>query len=151
LRPADPEDFPYKQYDFTSAEIQSPVASKATLFVRVFAEFDQYLDTDTERKERYSVETLLSYQQEKFNTVPYIFIFGDNESGKTITLDIFRNLDYRPLKGTSIPSADVYEYYGTSNGFTPTLLEDEMEGLEHDSEKLKMHRTVIAKVQRSPE
>ena len=60
--------------------------------------------------------TLLTYQQEKLQTVPYLFCYGDNESGKSTVLQVLKSLCYQPMYGVTIPSADLYGYLEDSDG-----------------------------------
>jgi hypothetical protein len=82
---------------------------------------------------------LLSYQQEKMRTVPYIYFIGDNESGKTVALSLMNWLCYRPMLGVTIPSADVYGYLDDSEA-PGTILEDEAQGLYKDLDKAKIYK-----------
>ena len=80
-----------------------------------------------------------TYQQEKFNTAPQLFFVGDNESGKTRALELIAGIGYRCLYGTSFPSADIFTFLGTEE--MATLCEDEIQGLEKETDKIKIYKT----------
>jgi hypothetical protein len=64
---------------------------------------------------------------------------GDNESGKTVALNLLNWLCYRPMLGVTIPSADTYGYLDDSEA-PGTILEDEAQGLQRDMEKSKIYK-----------
>jgi hypothetical protein len=130
-----PNEFPYEPYDYCEA----PVPSREELFWKVREEFDLFLDVESIWKDYLAACVLLSYQQEKLRTVPYPFFVGDNESGKTVALNLLNWLCYRPMLGVAIPSADIYGYLDDSDA-PGTILEDETQGLQRDMDKSKIYK-----------
>lgn len=126
---------PYEPYEYYEGKIPE----RKELFDRVFNEFDLFLDLETNYKEFLAACVLLSYQQEKVRTVPYAFLYGDNESGKTVAATLLKSLVYRPLYGVSIPPADIYGYLGDADS-PGCIIEDEAQGLHKDFDKLKIYK-----------
>jgi len=136
IKPTPPSKYPYPPYVFDfNDKLKAP--DPKILFEKVLQEFRRYVDVEDEIRVLMSSTTMLSYVQELFETISYIHLLGDNESGKTHTLLLFAALCYRPLYGVSIPSADLYTFLG-SDGHIPTIIEDEIQGVERDSEKAKI-------------
>jgi len=93
--PKERQKFPYEPYAYYLGQ----VPTREDLFWKVRTEFHSFVDLEPTWLEVLSSCVLLSYQQEKLLTVPYIYVFGDNESGKTTVLQILYFLCYRPLFG----------------------------------------------------
>ncbi len=130
-----PSEFPYEAYGFF--EGQAP--SREDLFWKIRDEFNLFLDVESIWKDYLAACVLLSYQQEKLRTVPYPYFVGDNESGKTVALNLLNWLCYRPMLGVTIPSADVYGYLDDSDA-PGTILEDEAQGMQKDMDKAKIYK-----------
>ena len=130
-----PSEFPYEAYGYFEGE----VLSLEKLFWKIRDEFNLFLDVESIWKDYLAACVLLSYQQEKLRTVPYPYFVGDNESGKTVALNLLNWLCYRPMLGVTIPSADVYGYLDDSDA-PGTILEDEAQGLQKDSDKAKIYK-----------
>ena len=139
VKPTSPEKYPYTPYVFSWKEDLSEPDPRQ-LYEEVLDEFRRFVDIEDEIRVLMASAVMLTYIQEDFETVPYIYLLGDNESGKTHTLNLFAALCYRPLYGVSIPSADLYTFLGTG-GHIPTIIEDEIQGVERDTEKAKIWKT----------
>ena len=130
-----PNEFPYEPYGV----YEGTLPNREELFWKVREEFDLFLDVEPIWKDYLAACVLLSYQQEKTRTVPYVYFVGDNESGKTVALNLLNWLCYRPMLGVTIPSADVYGYLDDSEA-PGTILEDEAQGLQRDMDKAKIYK-----------
>lgn len=130
-----PGEFPYETYGF----YEGALSSREELFWKVREEFNLFLDVESIWKDYLAACVLLSYQQEKLRTVPYVYFVGDNESGKTVALNLLNWLCYRPMLGVTIPSADTYGYLDDSDA-PGTILEDEAQGLQRDMDKAKIYK-----------
>ncbi len=130
-----PDEYPYEKYGY----YENALPSMEELFWKVRDEFNLFLDVEPIWKDYLAACVLLSYQQEKARTIPYIYFVGDNESGKTVALNLLNWLCYRPLLGVTIPSADVYGYLDSSDA-PGTILEDEAQGLQRDMDKAKIYK-----------
>jgi hypothetical protein len=145
LRPRSPRSYPYEPYvveDFT-------VKARAELVDLVRAEVDKFVDAEPEEKAIFTGLIILSYCQEFFETIPYLYLVGDNSSGKSHLLQLFNHLCYRPLYGVSLTHADIYSYL-EDDGLPLTILEDEFQGSEKDNEKMKVYKAGYKKDARVP-
>jgi hypothetical protein len=128
-------EFPYEPYGV----FEGNIPTREELFWKVREEFDLFLEVEPIWKDYLAACVLLSYQQEKTRTVPYVYFVGDNESGKTVALNLLNWLCYRPMLGVTIPSADVYGYLEDSES-PGTIIEDEAQGLQRDMDKAKIYK-----------
>jgi hypothetical protein len=132
-------EFPYPPYGY----YEHAIPNREDIFWPVRNEFDTFVDVDPIWKEYGAACVLLSYQQEKLLTVPYPFLLGDNESGKSSFLGVLGALSYRPLLAVTLPAADIYGYLGVSDS-PGVILEDEAQGLDKDFEKVKIYKAGYA-------
>jgi hypothetical protein len=145
LRPRSPRSYPYEPYvveDFT-------IKARAELVELVRAEVDKFVDAEPEEKAIFTGLIILSYVQELFETAPYLYLVGDNSSGKSHLLQLFNHLCYRPLYGVSLTHADIYSYL-EDDGPPLTILEDEFQGSEKDNEKMKVYKAGYKRGARVP-
>jgi hypothetical protein len=133
--PKERQNIPYEPYGFS--EEQTP--SQKELAEQIRNEFETWIDVEPIWKDVLTACVLLTYQQEKLQTVPYLFLYGDNESGKSTVLNVLKNLCYRPMYGVTIPSADLYGYLEDSDG-QGCILEDEVQGIHKDTDKIKIYK-----------
>jgi hypothetical protein len=134
--PKESRQIPYEPYGF----YQEAVPSREELYWKARNEFDTWIDVEPIWKDVLTSCTLLSYHQEKLQTVPYLFLYGDNESGKSTVLQLLKFLCYRPMYGVTVPSADLYGYLEDSDGIG-CILEDEIQGIHKDLDKVKIYKT----------
>lgn len=132
-------EFPYHPYGY----YEHAIPNREDLFWRVQNEVDTFVDVDPIWKDYGAACVLLSYQQEKLLTVPYPFLLGDNESGKSSFLSVLASLCFRPMLSIAIPAADVYGYLGDTDS-PGMILEDEAQGLDKDWEKVKIYKAGYA-------
>jgi hypothetical protein len=132
VRPPTKEMCPYPPYRYYDGVVDTNALMK-----EVYAEFDSFADADARYKHRWTVETFMTYQHEKLTTVPYEFLMGGEGSGKTHVGMVMSYLMYRPLWGVSFPAADIFTYLSMHQG--GTIIEDEVQGIERDRDKLKIY------------
>jgi len=133
--PKDVKRIPYQPYGFYKGK----VSSREELFWKVRNEFHSFVDVEGIWKDVLSACVLLSYQQEKLLTVPYVFLYGDNESGKSTVLQLLKFLCYRPMYGVTVPAADIYGYLEDVDSIG-CVLEDEVQGIRKDIDKIKIYK-----------
>jgi len=133
--PKEAHEIPYEPYGY----YEHTIPNREDLFWKVRDEFDLFLDVESIYKDFLAACVLLSYQQEKVRTVPYVYFYGDNESGKTVALTLLSKLCYRPMFGVTIPYADLYGYLDDVDS-PGTILEDEIQGLWKDLDKSKIYK-----------
>jgi hypothetical protein len=126
---------PYEPYGC----FEGSIPSREKLFCQVREEFQTFIDIEDVWKDVLSSCTLLTYHQENLQTTPYIFLYGDNESGKSTVLQVLKLLCYRPMYGVTIPSADLYGYLEDSDGIG-CIFEDEVQGIQKDTDKIKIYK-----------
>jgi hypothetical protein len=127
---------PYLPYSF----YEGSLPNMEEIYSKIYDEFDEYCDVEPIWKHVLTAAVLLTFQQEKLQTVPYLYLFGDNEAGKTTVLNVLNELCYRPMFGVTVPSADIYGYLEDSDCI-PTILEDEIQGIEKDEDKVKIYKS----------
>lgn len=120
--PKEIKHIPYEHYGY----FEGSVPNREDLFWKINQEFQRFIDVENIWKDVLSACVLLSYHQEKLQTVPYLFLYGDNESGKSTVLQLLRFLCYRPMYGVTVPSADLYGYLEDLDSIG-TILEDEIQ------------------------
>lgn len=135
FQPKDMKRVPYQPYGF----FKGKVPSREDLFWKVRNEFHSFIDVESIWKDLLAACVLLSYQQEKLMTVPYIFLYGDNESGKSTVLQLLNVLCYRPMYGVTVPAADIYGYLEDVDSIG-CVLEDEVQGIRKDIDKIKIYK-----------
>jgi len=135
FQPKDEKRIPYQPYGYYKGK----VPSREDLFWKVRNEFHSFIDVESIWKDLLAACALLSYQQEKLLTVPYIFLYGDNESGKSTVLQLLNILCYRPMYGVTVPAADIYGYLDDVNSIG-CVLEDEVQGIHKDLDKIKIYK-----------
>jgi hypothetical protein len=134
--PKEAKNVPYEPYGY----YEGPLPNREELFRKVRNEFETWVDVEPIWKDVWTTCVLLSYHQEKLQTVPYLFLYGDNESGKSTVLQVLKSLSYRPMYGVTIPSADLYGYLEDSDGIG-SILEDEVQGIQKDTDKIKIYKS----------
>src|SRR5690348_1873455 len=83
-----------------------------SLFHKVKAIFKKYVDAEDRYITLLAASTILSYYQDKFGTIHYIVIVGDNGSGKNSALLVYRMLGYRVFYVTAASAANYYTFLG---------------------------------------
>lgn len=142
--PKEAKGFPYEPYGFYDGDVDV-----GSLFCEVKQWMQKLIDIEPIYHDILAVCVLLSYQQEKMQTVPYLFIYGDNESGKTTVLKVLNKMCYRPLFGVTIPTADLYGYLEDEDAIG-CILEDEIQGVEKDTDKIKIYKSGYARGAKVP-
>jgi hypothetical protein len=133
--PKDTKRSPYEPYGY----FEGKIPNRENLYWKVRNEIQTFIDLEPIWYEVISSSVLLTYQQEKFQTVPYLFVYGDNESGKSTVLQLLKSLCYRPMYGVTVPSADIYGYLEDVNSIG-CIMEDEIQGIDKDTDKIKIYK-----------
>ena len=144
LKARHPKTYPYEPYVIEDFNVKTRVE----LVELVWAEVEKFIDAEPHEKGLFTAFIILSYLQEFFEALPYLYLLGDCASGKSHLLQLFQHLCYRPLYGVSIPAADIYTYL--EDDVPLTLLEDEFQGSERDTEKMKIFKAGYKKCGKVP-
>jgi len=134
IEPRSPRSYPYKPYVVTDFGIKT----RLELIDLIHREVERFMDAEPEEKATFTAFILLSYVQELFDAIPYLYLVGDCESGKSHLLNLMSELCYRPLAGVSHTAADLYSYL--EDDVPLTIIEDEFQGSEKDNEKMKIYK-----------
>jgi hypothetical protein len=105
---------------------------------------ERFVDTDPRNSTLLSLYTITSYFQDKFSTVPYVWLVGDNGSGKNSILMTYASLGYRAFYMTGASGANICEYLGTTEDGQGTIAEDELGDLDNDEYKRRLYMTGYA-------
>jgi hypothetical protein len=103
--------------------------------VRKFYTKDYFVDTDPKNSTVLALYTITSYFQDKFSTVAYIWLVGDNGSGKNSVLITYSWLGYRVFYMAGASGANICEYLGTIEEGQGTIAEDELGDMDDDPYK----------------
>jgi hypothetical protein len=112
--------------------------------VRKFYTKDYFVDTEPKNSTLLALYTITSYFQDKFSTVPYIWLIGDNGSGKNSILMTYSWLGYRVFYMSGASGANICEYLGTVEEGQGTVAEDELGNLDEDEYKKLLYMTGYA-------
>lgn len=112
--------------------------------VRKFYTKDYFVDTEPRNSTLLALYTITSYFQDKFSTVPYIWLIGDNGSGKNSILMTYSWLGYRVFYMSGASGANICEYLGTVEDGQGTIAEDELGDLDKDDYKKLLYMTGYA-------
>lgn len=135
FQPKDVKRIPYDSYGYYKGE----VTHREDLFWKIREEFHSFIDVEPIWQNVLAACVMFTYQQEKLLTVPYIFVYGDNESGKSTVLQLLKFLCYRPMYGVTVPAADIYGYLDDVDSIG-CVLEDEVQGIRKDIDKIKIYK-----------
>jgi CRISPR/Cas system CSM-associated protein Csm2 small subunit len=111
---------------------------------RIFYTKHRFADTDPHNSTLLTLYTIASYFQDKFSTVPYIWLIGDNGSGKNSILITYAWLGYRVFYMAGATGANMCEYLGTVEEGEGTLAEDENDNMDKDPYKRLLYMTGYA-------
>jgi hypothetical protein len=105
---------------------------------------DYFVDTEPKNSTLLALYTVTSFFQDKFSTVPYIWLIGDNGSGKNSILITYSWLGYRVFYMSGASGANICEYLGTVEEGQGTVAEDELGDLDNDPYKKLLYMTGYA-------
>jgi hypothetical protein len=105
---------------------------------------EYFVDTESHNTTLLTLYSITSYFQDKFSTVPYIWLIGDNGSGKNSILITYAWLGYRVFYVSGASGANICEYLGTVEEGQGTIAEDELGDLDNDPYKKLLYMTGYA-------
>lgn len=105
---------------------------------------EYFVDTDPKNSTILSLYTITSYFQDKFSTVVYIWLIGDNGSGKNSILITYSWLGYRVFYMERGKAQHILEYLGMVEEGQGTIAEDELSDLDNDPDKKGVYMTGYA-------
>jgi len=115
------EELPQKALLLTKTATE--YGSKKDLVKEIQAFIHEYVDIEPEDEEKATYYILLTWIQDKLNTIPYLRVLGDKGSGKSRFEDVVGKLCYKPSKfGGATRAAPIYRIMEKWHG---TLVFDE--------------------------
>jgi hypothetical protein len=98
----------------------------------------RYNDQDQHIINLLAADIVLSHFQDLFSTIHYVNVVGPNEAGKSSIGYTFEYTGYRVVKATSISAPNYYRTLGTIEPGQCTIIEDEADNIEEDSDKMRI-------------
>ena len=144
IRPPRKEEYPYPPYEFTTIEEVEEYVNKAknsnveSLYIKAKDIVLKYVDQEEPIIIILAADIFWSYFQDLFPTTHYINVTGDNETGKSTIGYVFQYTGYRPVKASAISTANYYRTVGIIEPGQSTMIEDEADHIEEDTNKSKI-------------
>jgi len=123
----------YTPYEFYDGEINIQELVK-----EIYSIVDEHIDAPESQKIRWVIEIITSYVASFLPYVPYDFIVGDEETGKTTTGTILSKLCYRALFTQYLTAPNVYTYL--ENHPDSTIILENGEDLDRDKDLANVFR-----------
>jgi len=148
LRPPHIEENPYEPYEFNNAKSLNdyylPLAKKVTidsLYQKIKSMVRLFNDIDDFTLNLFSINAIGSYFQDRLSTVHYLFVVGGNGTGKSALGDTFECLGYRVVNITNATEAFWYRVLGSVEFGQVTIVAEEVDKLDENSQILNMLKT----------
>ena len=147
LKPPALEEYLHNPYEFLSNEDIEHVIGQAknetifSLYEKAKSIISKYIDQEEHIINLIATDVMFSYFQDRFNTVHYTGIFGDNGSGKSSIGDIFEALAYRAMNTTDPTPANIFRSLGSVEAGQITLILDEAEKVDQSPEMMAILKT----------
>lgn len=142
----------YEPYIFTSKEeilnLINEVKTKdnpQTLFYMIKYQWKRYVNESDIHLSLCAADCIFTIFQDRIGITHYLFFVADTEAGKSSNLHLFARLAYRAFMGIDISTANIYRFYGKEYAGIGTLIEDEIDDLDDQHEKLKMYKSGYTK------
>jgi len=148
IKPLEPSQCGYLPYNFTTHEIKQITTkkiSKNLLLDKIKEQISKYIVLSHLDLHLILGDVMLTYEQEHINTIHFLFVVGETESGKSTIAHFFRWMGYRCLYGEDIPNADIYNFLGTDEEGAGTIAEDEAQEIGINREKIRTYKNSYSK------
>jgi hypothetical protein len=135
---------PYTPYEFKTHEEPNQYLQRAknetldSIYQRIKKIVKKYNDVDEKTITLLSANILGSYFQDRFSTVHYLLIVGDNGTGKSVFGDTFECLGYRPVNITNATEAFWFRIFGTNEFGQVTVIAEEADKIDENSQIMAM-------------
>lgn len=147
LKPPALEEYLHNPYEFLSSEELEHFITKAkketifSLYEKAKSIISKYIDQEEYVINLVTIDVIFSYFQDRFNTVHYTGIFGDNGTGKSSIGDIVEALAYRAMNTTDPTPANIFRSLGSVEAGQITLILDEAEKVDQSSDMKSILKT----------
>lgn len=141
--PIEREDTPYESYEFSKLYfnlLKNNPPTKENLLEKIETRIKRYVDTTKKNRIVILIDTFLTYCQDQIDTVHYLFVVGDTESGKSTIGHLIKNIGYRVQYQTDLNYAGIYNFYGTKEEACGTIIEDEAQDLGENKNKIRLYK-----------
>jgi hypothetical protein len=144
LEPPHEEEYPYNPYEFQEINDLNCYLQRAkketvdSIYQQIKSIVRQFNDVNDKTITLLSAYILGSYFQDRLSTVHYLFIVGDNGTGKSVFGDTFECLGYRVVKITNATEAFWFRIFGTIEPGQVTIVAEEVDKLEENSQIMSM-------------
>ncbi len=136
LYPPPENEYLHEPYEFGSEEEIKSIINLAkketifTLFKKGRSIASRYMDQEVQIINLVSIDLIFSYFQDRFNTVHYTGIFGDNGTGKSSIGDVAEAMYYRSFNTTDPTAPNIFRSLGNVEPGQITLILDEAEKVD---------------------
>jgi hypothetical protein len=144
LRPPFREECPYIPYEFKSPEEPNLYLQRAkretidSIYQKVKYLVKAFDDVGEETLTVLSADIVASYFQDRCSTVHYLFILGDNGTGKSALGHTFECLGYRAVNITNTTESFWFRVFGTNEAGQVTIIAEEFERIDDRSQIMAM-------------
>src|SRR5215212_4151817 len=158
LRPPEREEYPYTPYEFSSLEEINRYKDKILnenididfLFQKSKSIISKYNNQDDYKLNLVAADVILSYFQDRFSTIHYDYIVGDNGSGKSSLGDTFGAIAYRAVNMTDPTAPNLFRLLGPVESAQCTMILEEAERIDKSPELMAILKTGYARNGRVP-
>jgi hypothetical protein len=112
-----------------------------TLFSKIKTQWKKYVNESDNHISLCCGDCIFTLFQDRLGITHYLFFVGDNEVGKSTNLFMFKYLAYRAFLAIDVSVANIYRFYGNEFEGIGTFLEDEIDDLDEQPDKLKMYKS----------
>jgi len=143
IAPIEREDTPYESYEFSKSYLdllKNNPPTKENLMEQLETKIKKYIDANNCNRTVILIDTFITYCQDQIDTVHYLFIVGDTESGKSTIGHLIKNVGYRVQYQTDLNYAGIYNFYGTREEACGTIIEDEAQDLNSNKDKIRLYK-----------
>ncbi len=146
LVPPERTEYLSKEYNFSSVEEIEYFIKVAknecldSIFQRVKLIWTKYIDVDEDFITICVADTIFSYFQDKLGMTHYLWIVGNNNTGKSNILLLFSLLGYRAVYDTAITPANIYNFGSQLEEGQCIIIEDELDDIDFQDDKKKLYK-----------
>ncbi|WP_196817223.1 hypothetical protein [Candidatus Nitrosocosmicus oleophilus] len=150
LLPPSQEEYLHIPYEFESVDELDTYIKKCetegilSMYRRVKSIVSKCIDQDETVINLISIDIVFSYFQDRFNTVHYTGVFGDNGTGKSSIGDVVEVLAYRAMNTTDPTPANIYRALGKVEAGQHTMIIDEAEKVDQVPEMVAIFKSGYA-------
>jgi hypothetical protein len=147
IRPPYLEEYPYEPYEFRDIGEPQYYLKRAinetidTVYQKIKHAVGQFNDVDRDTIVLLSAYIMGSYFQDRFSTIPYLIIVGDNGTGKSAIGDIFESIGYRVVNITDATPATWFRVLGSVEYGQVTIIADEADNIGESIEVMSILKT----------